>query len=437
MTELEIWDGVERVCVPPPAAPLLLLRGAPSLREVAAEALDEGLRRVEVLAWRDLEDAEAGGSELHVHEIARRWGAAGLDVTVRTSAVRGAAAAVWRDGYRVRRRGGRYAVFPAAAWRALGEAATSRWPGRHGAPDGLVEVWNGMPFFSPLWQRRARVVFLHHVHGEMWRMVLGDRVGRCGEWLERRLAPPVYRRTRVVTLSESSRREIRQVLGLQRVDVVPPGVDRRFVPGAGRSPVPMVLAVGRLAPVKRFPMLVGVLAEVKKRIPGLRVVIAGEGYHRPEVEAAIRGAGARAWIDLPGRCSADDLVALYRRAWVLASASQREGWGMTITEAAACATPAMVSDIAGHRDAVIDGVTGLLASTQEELALGLSWMLEDGVLRRRFGRAAAARAGGLSWEATAAGTLRVLLDEHRKRPVAGAGPGGRASRPRPTPTPSR
>ena len=54
------------------------------------------------------------------------------------------------------------------------------------------------------------------------------------------------------------------------------------------------------------------------------------------------------------------MVDLYRRAWVLASTSAREGWGMTITEAAACGTPAVVSDVAGHADAVVDGETGML-----------------------------------------------------------------------------
>ena len=82
---------------------------------IAAEA---GLRRIHFVVWRDLDDPEAGGSELHAHKIASRWAAAGLDVTFRTSAVPGAPAALTRDGYRVVRQAGRYAVFPGAAWRA-------------------------------------------------------------------------------------------------------------------------------------------------------------------------------------------------------------------------------------------------------------------------------------------------------------------------------
>jgi glycosyltransferase involved in cell wall biosynthesis len=404
--------------------PLVAGTGSPGALHLAAAAdaaLESGLRRVELVAWRDLDDPEAGGSELHAHHVAARWASAGLDVVVRTSAVRGAPETVVRDGYRVVRRGGRYAVFPRTA---LSHRA------RRGAPDGLVEIWNGMPFFSPLWSAATRLVFLHHVHAEMWRMVLPSALARFGELVERRLAPPLYRGTRVVTLSDSSRHEIRTTLGLPRVDVVPPGVDTSFTPGPGRDRRPTVLVVGRLVPVKRLPLLMDVLARVRHEVPQLQVVVVGEGYGRPALEAAVDRAGGRDWVELAGRCGPTELLAHYRRAWVLASASQREGWGMTITEAAACGTPAVVTRIPGHLDAVVPGVSGLLAPGPGDLASSLTAVLTDRVLRQRLSRGAIARAAQLSWEATAAGTLEILVDEHRRRldAVGSVGPVGRDPR---------
>src|ERR1700722_17879413 len=67
-----------------------------------------------------------------------------------------------------------------------------------------------MPFFSPLWCRGPRIVFLHHVHAEMWRMVLPGWLARAGETVERRVAPPAYRRSRVGILSESAPRRDRR-----------------------------------------------------------------------------------------------------------------------------------------------------------------------------------------------------------------------------------
>lgn len=377
----------------------------PALVERARRA---GLHRVDVVAWRDLDDAEAGGSELHAHEVASRWAAAGLKVRLTTSAVRGMPADIHRAGYDVSRRWGRYAVFP--------RGAVDLWRRRH-QRDALVEIWNGMPFLSPLWASCPRVVLIHHVHAEMWRMVLPRPLAAVGDLVERHLAPRLYRGSRVVTLSSSSRREIVEMLGLPatQVQVVPPGVDSRFRAGGARRAEPLVVAVGRLVPVKRFDELVHALVEVRRRHPRLRAVIVGEGYERANLERLVADYGAAGWLTLPGRLDDDALVSLYQQAWLLVSTSQREGWGMTITEAAACGTPAVATRIAGHCDAVDDGRTGLLVDDRAQLVDAVDRLLSDDRLRDHLGRQAAQRARQLTWEHTAAGCLAALVDEAERR----------------------
>jgi len=376
--------------------------------ELAAIAGEAGLRRVQFVAWRDLDDPEAGGSELHAHRIASLWAQAGIEVTFRTSAVAGQEDVVERNGYRVVRRSGRYAVFPGAAWQGL--------RGRRRPGEGLVEVWNGMPFFSPLWYRGPRIVFLHHVHAEMWRMVLPGWLARVGETVEQRVAPPLYRRSRVVTLSESSRAEIVEMLGIgaDRISVVPPGVSSIFSPGGKRSATPLVVAAGRLVPVKRFDLLIESLVRVKERCPELRAVVLGEGYERAALEGLRRHSNAEGWIDLPGRVSDAELLEWYRKAWVVSSTSLREGWGMTMTEAGACGTPVVASDIAGHRDAVLHGRTGLLADGADGVAAALVEVLTDAGLRERLGRGALERSRWFTWQAAARSTLEALADESRR-----------------------
>ncbi len=372
---------------------------------LASVAADAGLKRIHFVAWRDLDDPEAGGSELHAHMVASRWAAAGLDVTFRTSAVPDAPAALGRDGYRVLRRSGRYAVFPGAAWEGIRMG--------HRPGDALVEIWNGMPFLSPLWYRGPRIVFLHHVHAEMWGMVLPPMLARAGDLMERRVAPRFYRRSRVVTLSESSRDEIVEMLGLapERVTVAPPGVDPGYTPGGQRSPVPLVVAVGRLVPVKRFDVLLRALAALKTHHPALRAAVIGDGYERGSLEALRDELGATDWIELPGRVSDAELVDWYRRAWVVASSSVREGWGMTLTEAAACGTPAVATAIAGHDDAVLDGESGLLVGDRADLTAALHRVLGDDVLRSRLSKGALARARWFTWDATARRALEALAEE--------------------------
>ena len=370
--------------------------------DLAALAASSGIRRVHIVAWRDLDDPEAGGSEIHAHEVASRWADAGIEVSVRTSAVTGRASSASRNGYSITRRSGRYRVFPSTM---IEGARTRVTPG-----DALVEVWNGMPFLSPLWFRGPRVTFLHHVHEEMWQMVLPGTLGRLGDLVERRVAPPFYRGSAVITLSDSSRQEIIERLRFapEQVSVVPPGIDARFVPGVRKSSTPLVVAVGRLVPVKRFDLVLHALAEAKLRRPDLRAVIVGEGYERPALEALRHDLGADDWIEMPGHLSDTELVESYQRAWLVASASKREGWGMTLTEAAACGTPAVATNIAGHRDAVLDGHSGILVDDPSSLGASLAEALTDAGLRDRLSRGALQRARWFNWDATALLTFEVL-----------------------------
>src|SRR4051794_14394116 len=151
------------------------------LGDLAAAA---GLRRIHMLAWRDLDDVEAGGSEVHAANIASRWAEAGIEVVLRTSYAQGHPPREVRDGYEVVRKAGRYMVFPRAAMGEVGH--------RYGKRDALIEIWNGMPFLSPLWATGPRVVFLHHIHAEMWKMVLPPKLAAMGDTMESRIAPFLY-----------------------------------------------------------------------------------------------------------------------------------------------------------------------------------------------------------------------------------------------------
>ena len=370
-----------------------------SIEDLAKHA---GIRSVEMLAWRDLEHPEAGGSEVHAARIAERWAAAGVDVTVTASRAPGAARTRSADGYVVNRPAGRYSIFPVAAARALAR--------RQGRPDATVEIWNGMPFFSPVWAGRRRMVFLHHVHGRMWDLVMPAPLASLGRAMESRVAPGCYRRTPVVTLSESSRDQIVSELGIDPslVTVVPPGVEACFHPARRKDHHPLVVAVGRLVPYKRFDRLIEVLVRVRERHPDLRAVIAGEGSERAGLEALVRAHHAEGWLSLPGRVDDAQLVELYQRAWVLASASAFEGWGLTITEAAACGTPAVASPISGHLDAVVDGVSGFLAEPGDQMVDSLDAVISNDLLRHRLHAGALDHASRLTWDRTAVESMRVL-----------------------------
>ena len=385
---------------------------SPAIAELRDMASAAGLRRIHVLAWRDLADVEAGGSEVHAAEVQRRWAEAGIEVTVRTSYAQGHPPEGTRDGYRVIRKHGRFMVFPTTV---LSEALR-----RTGPFDGLVEIWNGTPYLSPLWARAPHITLVHHVHKDMWRLVLEEKLAPYGEFIERHVAPPFYRNTPIVTLSESSRRELIDYLRFKpdQISVVPPGIDARFTPDGPRSPTPLIVAVGRLMAPKRFDELIRIVATLRDRHPDVALVIVGDGYERLALEAQIAEMGAESWVRLAGHVSEEELLALYRQAWVVASASIAEGWGMTLTEAAACGAPAVATRINGHTDSVLEGKSGQLAHDTRQHGQQLDQVLGDEQLRRQLSEGALAWAATLTWDATALGVLTPLAREamkHRTR----------------------
>jgi glycosyltransferase involved in cell wall biosynthesis len=345
--------------------------------------------------------------------VCRLWAEAGIEVVMRTSFAQGHPTRVRRDGYQVIRKAGRYLVFP--------RAAASESFRRYGRSDALVEIWNGMPFFSPVWAAgRPRVVVMHHVHADMWKMVLPPNLARLGDTLESKVAPRLYRRSRMITLSPSSKAEMLDI-GFRDdlVEVVPPGIDPRFAPGGTRSATPLVVAVGRLVPVKRFDRLIRAAVALREQVPDLAVEIVGTGPEREALESLVASLQADDLITFRGRVDDDELVELYQRAWVVASTSVREGWGMTLTEAAACGTPVVATRIPGHTDAVAEGTSGLLVDDDDELVPALASVLTDPDLRERLQAGARLHAAGFTWTNTATRILTALADEALGHPATG------------------
>lgn len=383
----------------------------PRIRAAADELISLGVRHVHSFSWRDLDDDEAGGSEVHHDHVFSRWAAAGLDISHRSSTIAGPRT-LQRNGYRVTQRGSRYTVFPRALCAEILR--------RTGPRDAVVEIWNGVPWFSPVWHRGPQVTWLHHVHGPMWDQSLPRPLAPLGRALESRLAPRFYRDHPVITLAPASRDELVH-LGFpsRNVKVVPPGVEPAFCPAPQVSEAdhPLVIATGRLSPVKRFHLVLEAMRDVRRSIPDAELVIVGEGPERPLLEAWIADHDARSWARLAGRVPFDELIDLYRRSWLVASASLAEGWGMTLTEGGACGTPAVATDVVGHRGAVLDGVTGVLVPGPDDLARGLVDLLGDRDRRHRMGAAAITRGAELTWDRTAAETLEVLLADARRLQV--------------------
>ena len=124
-----------------------------------------GLRHIHLFSWRDLADVEAGGSEVHAANVARLWArpasrSPSAPATPRASRRPSCATATGSCARRV------------ATWCSPGPSPPS-WPAAW-APRRPRRVLERHAVLLPLWERHPSIVVLHHVHAEMWKMVLGD-----------------------------------------------------------------------------------------------------------------------------------------------------------------------------------------------------------------------------------------------------------------------
>ncbi|HLH67266.1 MAG TPA: glycosyltransferase family 4 protein [Solirubrobacteraceae bacterium] len=358
-----------------------------------------------VLSDRDWTHPQAGGTGTNLRSQVTRWLAWGHRVSVVACSYPGAAACERHGALTLHRIGGRSTVFP--------RAIAAQWRGLVPDADVVLEVVNGITFLTPLWCRTPRVTLVHHIHADHYVRELGG-LGRVAalalETLPLRL---LYRRSRFLTISRASARDIAaHGIDPSRIEVSYLGVEHgQFSPDpSARAARPTLLYLGRLKRYKR----VEVVLDVLQRSPEAVLELAGEGDHRAALEAEIAARGLGERVVMHGHVSEQRKLELYRRAWVNITTSSAEGWGLSVTEAGACGTPSAALRLGGLAEAIQDGVSGVLADTPEQLAEKVGRVLDDVRLRDALGAGALERARAFSWDATARRTL-ALLDAERRR----------------------
>jgi glycosyltransferase involved in cell wall biosynthesis len=358
---------------------------------------------VVICNWRDLRHPEAGGSEHSVETVARILAADGHTVTILCAEVAGRSADETRDGVRYLRAGGRFGVYGRAAWALLSGQVR---------PDVVVDVQNGLPWLSRLVTRKPVVVLLHHVHREQWPIVFG-KLGSLGWLLESRVAPRVYRRSRYLTVSECTRAELAgQGIDPARVTVAYNGTPEPVPSEAARSATPRVVVLGRLVPHKRVEMVIRAAAALRDRFPDLEVDVVGRGWWADELAALARRLGVEDIVSFHGFVDEQAKADLLARAWVGALPSVKEGWGLSVVEAASHGTPSVAfSRAGGLAESILDGRTGVLVDGDEDAYIAaLADLLADRERCAVLGRQARAYASEFTWDATAATFARVLID---------------------------
>ncbi len=317
-------------------------------------------RRLKILVvnWLDLENPNAGGAEIHLHEIFGRLTRWGHDVTLLASGWPGAESSAVADGMRIVRVGSRYS-FPLYARKAFRQLAAEDF-------DVIVEDVNKLPLFIPLWSATPFVALVPHLFGTT---AFKQEVFPIAAtvWMAERLMPLVYGRVPFFVISDSTAQDlVDRGFERDRITVSYPGIDHELCtpdpagPSAARSVDPVIAYVGRLQRYKGLDAVLRAIGSLRAEDLPVRFVIAGRGDDRERLETLTRELGVEALVDFRGYISEEHKIDLLRSIWANVYPSPKEGWGITNIEAAACGTQSLVSDAPGLRESVVHGETGYL-----------------------------------------------------------------------------
>jgi len=344
------------------------------------------------LAWKDMGHPEAGGAELVARELSRRLVHDGHQVTLLTCGYRGADAVQFEDGIRILHVGtNRYAHPFQALMYYL----------RHlrGDFDLLIEEINGgAPYFSVLFEKRARsFLFYHQLARLNWLYEIKRPFSYLGYY---GLVPAATRlvgmaRVPVITVSESTRLTLaKHGFRPDHTHVISEGLTVKPIESltsVRKFTQPTLLSLGAMRAMKRTIDHIAAFEAAKRYMPSLQLKMAGKatGLYGKRVLERARSSRYSADIEYLGTVSSEERTMLMRRAHLIMQTAVEEGWGLTITEAASQGTPAVAYDVAGLRDSIRHNATGVLTKEDPEvLGEAATQLLKTPTRYKRFCEAA-------------------------------------------------
>ncbi len=375
-------------------------------------------RHVVFFNWRDLANPEGGGSERYTETMARGLVEHGASVTIFCAAHDQAPSEEVVDGVRYVRRGNHLEVYLLGVWNLLLR--------RFGKVDLIVDVQNGLPFFTRIATRRPVVVLVHHVHREQWPVVYPGLLGRVGWWIERRLAPVLYRRSQYIAVSRATRAEL-TTLGVdkKRIAIVHNGTAAPPEVATERSPTPTLVVVGRLVPHKQVEHAIDAVVGLRQEHPHVQLTIVGSGWWEDDLRKYVAEAGAGDLVTFEGQVSEQRKHEILARSWVMLLPSLKEGWGLVIGEAGTHRVPTVAYASAGGTcESVLHERSGLLVADQGEFTDAVRELLRDGDRRRQLGNGAYDRSREFTWEHSQDSFARVLTEVLAGRRVCVVDPEG-------------
>ena len=342
-----------------------------------------------------------------MHEICKRLARFGINVRAITSWFEGLKHTERIDGYYVQRIGTHenYILHIPRILRQYSDWAQV-----------IVEDMSKVPLMTPLFrhQRTSVIAIVHHLNRDIYFQELPLHKAIIAYILES-IMPKLYSLLPDVTLvavSKSTREELGRLgANLRRIRIVPNGINEYELNDGNltcKDPKPTIIFFSRVKKYKQPHHVLLAFRKILKQITDVKLVIAGKGTER--LFKYLRRLKIDHATEIYGEVDDETKSRLLSRAWILVQTSRKEGFGITVLEAAICGTPTICYDVPGLRDAVKHMKTGILVNLNDinELAKAIILLLRNEALRDSLSRNAYHNARRFSWDKSARTFVKIL-----------------------------
>ncbi|MBI2599773.1 glycosyltransferase family 4 protein [Candidatus Daviesbacteria bacterium] len=363
-----------------------------------------------IFSWRGPGHPHAGGAEYSTSQHAKAWIKAGHQVTLFTSSFDGAKSEETIGGIKIIRRGRQiFSVHLMAVFWYLFD--------RHDKFDIVLDEVHGLPFFTPLFVRAPKLVFIHEVAKEVWRLnpwpsPFNLLPAVVGPLLEPLIFKFFYKKIKFMTVSQSTRDDLMEWdIPRENITVVYNGFNHPNYQTGKKETMNTVIYLGALSKDKGIEDALVVFKRLAESSTNSQfwIVGKGEGHYLEFLKKRVKSLGIERITKFFGFVTDREKYKLLSKAHVLINPSIREGWGFVVIEAASVGTPTVGYNVAGLKDSIIDGKTGLLSEPNpESLTEKISYLLSNEAVYSRFCENGKRWSREFSWSESASQSLKLL-----------------------------
>jgi glycosyltransferase involved in cell wall biosynthesis len=361
--------------------------------------------KILVLNYRDKTHPLAGGAEVHLHKVFSRLVELGHSVMLfTTNQKKRAPEREIIDGIEIIRCGSDI-LFQLNVFLKVPRLI------KEFKPDIIYEDLNKLPLFSPCITRIPKLVQILH----LWKFSIFREASfpiALAIWFSEKIIPFVYKNCRFATISPSGKKELCELgIAKEKISVIYCGMENTYLENEKvRDKSFYFLWLGRFRKYKGVWVTFEAFKIFSKKHPNVKLLFAGSGPEEAKMRLKAKKWGLENKVEILGLVSEEKKIELMSKALGVLQTSYKEGWGLTVIEAAACGTASIASNVSGLCDSVKDKETGLLfkAGSAADCASKMEMLYNNPILRANMESEARSYASSFDWEKTARETLFLM-----------------------------